>query len=274
MLIANSASAFLAVDSSSAFRVWGGGAYYCTLNNCTLTGNSAAGGGGCSLGGCRVIFGGGAYGSTLNNCIFFNNTQQGICEDCYSPGPLGDNWYGDPLFVDTNGWTNLRLQSNSPCINAGNNSYVTNATDLDGSPRIAGGTVDIGAYEFPAPTSVISYAWLQQYGLPTDGSADFADSDGDGMNNYREWHCQTSPTDPASVLKILSVVPNGTNGNIVTWQSVAGLLYYLQRSHATTNGQFAFSLVSTNIVGLAGTTSYTDHGATGPGPYFYRIQVP
>ena len=53
--------------------------------------------------------------------------------------------------MNTNGWANLRLQPNSPCINAGDNSYVTGATDLDGNPRISGGTVDIGAYEYQWP---------------------------------------------------------------------------------------------------------------------------
>ena len=56
--------------------------------------------------------------------------------------------------MDTRG--NLRLQPNSPCINAGNNSYVTGATDLDGNPRISGGTVDIGAYEYQWPQLTIT----------------------------------------------------------------------------------------------------------------------
>ena len=95
---------------------------------------------------------------------------------------------------------NLRLQSNSPCINAGHNAYAPGPTDLDGLPRIVSGTVDIGAYEFQGPGSVISYAWLQQYGLPTDGSADATDPDADGLNTWQEWRCQTDPTNALSVV--------------------------------------------------------------------------
>jgi hypothetical protein len=47
------------------------------------------------------------------------------------------------------------LQANSPCINAGNNGYVVSATDLDGNPRIVGGTVDVGAYECPFAEATI-----------------------------------------------------------------------------------------------------------------------
>jgi hypothetical protein len=66
------------------------------------------------------------------------------------------NITNNPLFVDVAGG-NLRLQSNSLCINAGNNDYVTTTADLDGNPRILGGTVDIGAYEFATPELLFEY---------------------------------------------------------------------------------------------------------------------
>jgi hypothetical protein len=43
-----------------------------------------------------------------------------------------------------------RLQPISPCIDAGDPNYVPepNETDLDGRPRVIGGRIDMGAYEF------------------------------------------------------------------------------------------------------------------------------
>ncbi len=151
----------------------GGGAIYSTLNNCTLTGNSvyasrdcglcrAAGGGayGCTLNNCTITgnSGWGASGCTLNNCtVYFNSDPNGGNYDpsstlnycCTTPMPTSGvgNITNDPAFVNAAAG-NYHLSSGSPCINAGDNAYVVGSTDLDGRPRIIGGTVDMGAYEY------------------------------------------------------------------------------------------------------------------------------
>jgi len=175
-----------------------------------------------------------------------------------------------PLFVDLVSG-DFRLQSKSPCLNAGNNAYVRGNTDLAGNPRVAGGTVDLGAYEFQSPTSVLSYAWAQQNGLPTDGSADFTDADGDGMDNYAEWRSDTIPTNGLSVLRMVSVT-NAAEGANVAWQSVGTRIYWLERA-SDLGVPLPFHTLATNIVGIPGTKTFTDLTATNAGPYFYRVGV-
>ena len=270
----------------------GGGALESELTNCTLIGNSASRGGGvtwgelrnCTLQGNSAEIGGGTDRGTLNNSIVFSNTATiganyfqdqygGVLNYCCTT-PLPTNGIGNitnaPLFVDAAAG-NLRLQSNSPCINAGFNAYASGDTDLDGLPRIAGGTVDMGAYEFQSPASVISYAWLQQYGLPTDGSVDFTDPDGDGLNNWQEWCCRTDPTNAFSVLRLLAPSPAGSNVN-VSWQSMAGVNYFLERS-TNLSGAPPFALLATNLIGQAGATTFTDTNLAGNAPRFYRVEV-
>ena len=123
------------------------------------------------------------------------------------------------------------------------------------------------SYEYQGTGSRISYAWLQYYGLPSDGSADFLDSDHDGTNNWQEWVCGTCPTNVQSILRLLSATPDGTNVT-VTWQSVVGANYFLQRG---VNLGSPFALAASNILGQAGTTCYTDTNVAGPS--FYRVGV-
>jgi hypothetical protein len=129
----------------------------------------------------------------------------------------------------------------------------------------------ISACEFQGTGSVISYAWLQQHGLPMNGSADYTDPDHDGMNNLQEWMCGTCPTNPASVL-LMNAPAQATPGLNVTWQSVNTRTYYLQR-RTDLAAQPAFSTIQSNILGQVGTTTYTDTNAIGPGPFFYRVGV-
>jgi hypothetical protein len=191
---------------------WGGGAFYCGLDNCLVVSNSSAnyagGAGLSSLTNCTVAFnsafsGGGVAGSFFNCIVYYNQAASGhaweqnylgdkgieLLSSCTTPLPgLWPNIGSAPLFVDpVNG--DFHLQPTSPCVNAGNNRLAAGDNDLDGNPRIVGETVDIGAYESQQPLSLISQAWLQQYGLATDGSDDFVDTDGDGMNSWQEWVC-------------------------------------------------------------------------------------
>ena len=182
------------------------------------------------------------------------------------------NFTNAPNFVNEAAG-NFRLQTNSPCINAGNNAYVTSSTDLDGRPRIVGGTVDLGTYEFQGAGLGEFIGWLQQYGLATDGSADYADADSTPLNNWQKWIAGLNPTNPASVLAMLPpVATSNSPGVTVSWQSVSNRTYYLQRATNLT-AQPAFSAIQSNIVGQAGTTSYTDSTATNGVPYFYRVGV-
>jgi len=145
---------------------------------------------------------------------------------------------------------------------------------LTANPRIVGGAVDIGAYEFQSPLSVLPYAWLEQYGLPTDGSADFADTRRRRLEQLAGMESRHQPDQClVGVENDRHRAPiNNAPGIVVTWQSVSGITYYLQGS-TNLSVQPAFSSIQSNIVGQAGTTSYTNTTATNGNSFFYRVGV-
>jgi hypothetical protein len=273
--------------------ITGGGANYCKLSGCLVVSNAADTDGGisgstvyaCTIVGNFAYHGAGGFGgnSSYDSIIYYNttwysyntnyNNSATIRNCCTTPLPVGsssgNNLTNEPVFVNMAG-SDYHLQSNSPCINSGINSYVSFTNDLDGNPRIVAGTVDIGVYEYQTPSSVLSYAWAQQYGFSTDGTADYLDTDGDGMNNWQEWQAGTNPTNAASLLNILAIT-NSPTGIKVTWQVVLGRYYYVQRS-TNLAAQPAFLTIATNIYSLS-RQSYTDSTATNGGPYFYRVGV-
>jgi hypothetical protein len=141
---------------------YGGGASLCEVINSTVVGNTI---------GSTPSYGGGIYGATAKNSIVTGNSAVNgpnsyastLANCCTTPLPGGPgNFTNDPAFVNY-ATGNYRLQNTSPCINAGDNSLVQGSVDLDGHPRIAGSSVDVGAYEHqPAP-------WL--YASPTNKTA-------------------------------------------------------------------------------------------------------
>src|SRR5262249_50982665 len=155
----------------------------------------------------------------------------------------------------------------SPCINAGNNAYAMGSTDLDGRPRIAGGTVDMGAYEFQPGISGAFIGWLSLYALPVDGSADYADSDSDGLNNWQEWVAGTDPTNAVSVLRLKPPVVTPP-GLLLRWSSDANHAYFVERA-GDLGSPLSFRLLAADIPGLPDTTAYTDTTTTGLQAAYY-----
>jgi hypothetical protein len=91
------------------------------------------------------------------------------------------------------------------------------------------------------------------------------------MNNWQEWATGTNPTNPASLLKILSV-SNSATGPTVRWQSVNGL-YYILQSSTNLFTQPAFTTVGIYILGRSNTTSVKLYGTNTPSVNCYRVSV-
>jgi hypothetical protein len=247
----------------------GGGSIGGTLINCTITGNSAD------------HECGGVGDGALKNCLVYFNTapsgpnyilsgELGGSMDFCCTTPLPDSGTGNitnaPLFWDPAGG-NFHLQTNSPCINSGNNTYVTATNDLDGNPRIIGGTVDIGAYECQLPALLAYYTWLLNYGLPTHATNVYTDSDGDSLNNWQEYLADTSPLDANDFLHITSFTRDGTY-NTLWWTSKSTRLYRVERRE-TLDDTSAWETIVTNAV-----PGWNNVGFDNTGPqYFYRIQA-
>jgi hypothetical protein len=218
----------------------------------------------------------------LKNSIIYNNSAPaetnyayGILQYCcttpLAAGP--GNFTNAPIFIDEASG-NFRLQTNSPCINGGNNLLAIGSVDLDGHPRIFNGTVDIGAYESQVFGSLISYVWLQQYGLPTDGSADALDPDSDGMNNWQEYLSGTNPTNAGSVFRITSSQMLSSTQFVLRWSSVSNRLYDVTRaSDLTNNAPFVPLTAACNLPASPPQNVWTDSVSRASAPSFYRVTV-
>lgn len=92
--------------------------------------------------------------SGLGDTIWGTNRNGTPCDSFY-------NIIRDPIFV--NPGIDYHLQESSPCVNAGDN-YASGLPDFDfdGNPRISGGYVDMGAYEYQTTEEIPS---LSKFGL-------------------------------------------------------------------------------------------------------------
>ncbi|MHC4601772.1 MAG: choice-of-anchor Q domain-containing protein [Planctomycetota bacterium] len=146
-----------------------------TLTNCTFTANLALSGKAMA----NDSYSGQPSSVQVTNCIFWdggneiwnddNSTITIAYSDIQGGWPGESNIDVDPCFVDAGYWDpngtpqdanddfwvdgDYHLLEGSPCIDAGDPNYVAgpNETDLDGRPRVIGGRIDMGAYEYSPP---------------------------------------------------------------------------------------------------------------------------
>jgi hypothetical protein len=172
----------------------------------------------------------------------------------------------------TNAWNtvNMRNQAQTQQIElqggAQNFSFAIEFTTIERGP-----TVDHVGDGIPDWWRAQYFPNVDPAGLTTNSqSAATADPDGDGMTNYGEYIAGTSPVDPSSALRILSIVRQ-TNGNVdVTWSSVAGKRYVvLSSTNLVTTPFLPASATNTE---MSATSTFTDSSPDGV-RNFYKVQV-
>jgi hypothetical protein len=111
--------------------------------------------------------------------------------------------------------------------------------------------------------------------LPSDGSADYLDSDGDGLNNWQEYLAGTNPTNASSVFKITGGQALPGEQFVLSWLSVSNRLYDVMRGTDLAAGAGGFVPVpgATNLAGTPPENTWTDSVSPASTGAFYRLTV-
>jgi len=183
------------------------------------------------------------------------------------PATVTDDAHVTALAPSGSGTVDVRVQSG-----VGNaNSPANYTSPVWGYGLSATSSVARFAYQSLDPF----HAWLASYGLPSDGSADFLDSDRDGLNNWQEYLAGTNPTNASSVFKITSGQEISGAQFVVRWSSVSNRLYDLTHATNLASGAGAFVPLpnATNLPGTPPQNTWTDSASPAGTSGFYRLKA-
>ncbi|HUT04972.1 MAG TPA: choice-of-anchor Q domain-containing protein [bacterium] len=148
-----------------------------------------------------------------NSIVWYNgSTSLYNCDpyhSCFEGAVENDGKYniaGFPQFVDP-GSGDFRLQSYSPCIDAGDSDVVVEGdADADYNPRLLLDEVDMGAFESlsisdDSDTDGLPDDWEMEHFGDLDESAS-GDPDDDGQSNYEEYSDGTPPENKTTVVYV------------------------------------------------------------------------
>lgn len=114
---------------------------------------------------------GGSAAFELNGNFFTGTYQNNIDTNALFVSPSGGSGTGfNGIAAD---WS---LQAGSPCIDTGDPNGTYSTIDIAGNPRVSGGRIDIGAYEFQVPAGIAgnkNSSTISIYPNPSSGKFTF-----------------------------------------------------------------------------------------------------
>ncbi len=172
--------------------------------------------------------------------------------------------------------TPLPATPNTLSLPAAATPYTRSAT-VDGRPAIL--PAGTGSFSYGAATQglierldLVIGETFAEWSQRLFGSvvSQTADADGDGRTNYQEYVAGTDPQNPASAFRATSIVPAGANSVAITWRSIAGKSYFIDRSFDFQT----WTTIAPVVLATNPQTTFTDSAfPSGQPKVFYRISV-
>ncbi|MBP5481998.1 MAG: hypothetical protein J6Y22_09625, partial [Paludibacteraceae bacterium] len=169
----------------------------------------------------------------------------------------GKNYRGstNPGFVDANN-NNFALEGNSAYVNAGDDSYNTEAYDLAGNERISGLGIDLGAYEYQECATIkASKSTNVIYGEKITLEVDKVSSSFNGMSISYQWQSSKDGSDWSNIGK-------DANSNRYVIESVSKDIPYY-RLHIVKKTNTSEVLCTSNVIQLQFAAPYVKFFASG-----------